>query len=122
MNPRSVVVTFSAAVVAVVIGWFGGALARDTIGAQPDVAIGVVDAEAGVPVTSTSPTPAPTQAPVSELPTEMPTASVFTPTPAASVGPCPGTPPNDDCECRERKRNSRWVCPLFDKDDDGPDD
>ena len=118
MNPRSVVVTFSAAVVAVVVGWFAGALARDTIGAQPEVAIGVVDAEAGVPVTSSSPTPAPTQAPVSETPSETPTASALqTPTPAVEQGPCPGTPPDDNCVCKERKRNSRWVCPLDDDDD-----
>lgn len=119
MNLRSVVITFSAAVVAVVVGWFAGAVARDTIGAQPEVAIGVVDAEAGVPVTSSSPTPAPTEPPVTAEPSESPTATERTPTPAASLGPCPGTPPDDDCECRERKRNSRWVCPL--PDDRGDD-
>lgn len=117
MTPRDVVVAFSAAVVAVVIGWFGGVLARDTIGAQPEVAVGVVDAEAGVPVTSSSPTPAPTQEPATEEPSAPPTIEV-TATPVTSVGPCPGTPPDDDCTCKERKRNSRWVCPLFDNDDD----
>lgn len=121
MNPRSVVITFSAAVVAVVVGWFGGAIARDTIAAQPEVAIGVVDAEAGVVVASSSPTPAATEAPPSEMPTESPVVTELTPTAAASFGPCPGTPPDDDCECKERKRNSRWVCPLFDEDDDDGD-
>lgn len=119
MSPRGVVITFTAAVLAVVVGWLGGALARDVIGSEPEVAIGVVDAEAGVPVTSASPTPAATTAaPVtpSETATVAPSPTVATP--AASLGPCPGTPPRDGCECRQRGRNARWVCPLFDDDDD----
>jgi hypothetical protein len=114
VSPRIVVLTFFAAVAAVVAGYIGGGLLHDAVGSGHDVAIGVVDAQAGAPVATASPTAAPaTSAPVESVtpsPELLPSAS---PSPEASYGPCPGTPPRDGCECRERKKNSRWVCPLF---------
>lgn len=117
MNPRVIIVTFLAAVAAVVAGFFGGGIARELVRAEPEVAIGVVDAEAGVAVATSSPPPTATLPPVE---TAEPAESVFeesptpvpTPSAEASLEPCPGTPPREGCECRERRRNSRWVCPL----------
>jgi hypothetical protein len=116
MGPRTVVVTFLAAVAAVVAGFIGGGLVREVAGSGHEVAVGVVDAQAGVPIATSSPTPAPTSAEPFASP--GPTDELFaSPTPTATIDsgnePCPGTPPRDGCTCRERKKNSRWVCPLF---------
>jgi hypothetical protein len=115
MGPRTVVLTFLSAVAAVIAGFLGGGLVHELVGADHEVAVGVVDAEAGAPISTSSPTPAPTSAAPIESPqlsdelTPLPSGS---PTPDASVGPCPGAPPRDGCECRKRRKNSRWVCPL----------
>jgi hypothetical protein len=116
MSPRVVVLTFISAVAAVVAGFIGGGLVHEVVGSGHEVAVGVVDAQAGAPIATSSPTPAPTTAapidspdPTDEL-LESPTP---TPSPDGSFEPCPGTPPRDGCECRERRKNSRWVCPLM---------
>ena len=93
MSPRVVVLTFISAVAAVVAGFIGGGLVHEVVGSGHEVAVGVVDAQAGAPIATSSPTP--------------------TPSPDGSFEPCPGTPPRDGCECRERRKNSRWVCPLM---------
>jgi len=76
------------AIVAAVIGWIGGAKARDVVAGRYDAAIGPVSA--GVVVTPSPtipPTPAPTVAP-----TAAPTATA-TPTPAATATPVVTLPP-----------------------------
>jgi hypothetical protein len=115
MGPRAVVLTFISAVAAVAAGFIGGGLVREVVGSEHEVAVGVVDAQAGVPIATSSPTPVPTTA--APISSPDPTDELFespTPSPSAdgSLEPCPGTPPRDGCECRERRRNSRWVCPL----------
>lgn len=113
MGPRAVVLTSVAAVAAVVAGFIGGGIVREVIGGDHEVAIGVVDAQAGAPIVTSTPTPSPTLPPIeSAAPTDLASPSP-SPTADASVGPCPGTPPREGCTCRERKKNSRWVCPLF---------
>ncbi len=115
MGPRTVILTFISAVAAVVAGFIGGGVVREVVGSDHEVAVGVVDAQAGAPIATASPTSAPTSA----VPTSSPgpTDGLFespspSPTPEGSFEPCPGTPPRDGCECRERRKNSRWVCPL----------
>jgi hypothetical protein len=119
MGPRIVVLTFISAVAAVVAGFIGGGLVRDAVGSGHEVAVGVVDAQAGVPIATSSPTTEPT----SPEPVTSPEATVdpfaspsvlpsATPSPDGKLEPCPGTPPREGCTCRERRRNSRWVCPL----------
>ena len=117
IGPRIVVITFVSAVTAVVAGFIGGGLVRDAVGTDHEVAVGVVDAQAGAPIATSTPqplTPEPTGSPGTTVdpfvsPSVMPSAS---PSPDGSFEPCPGTPPREGCTCRERKRNSRWVCPL----------
>ena len=118
MGPRTVVITFVSTVAAVVAGFLIGGLVREVAGSRHEVAVGVVDAQAGAPIATSSPTAGPESAEPIESPEEsadpfaslMPSAS---PSPDGAMEPCPGTPPRDGCECRERKRNSRWVCPLI---------
>jgi hypothetical protein len=118
MTPRIVVLTFVAAVAAVVAGFIGGGIVREVTGSGHDVAVGVVDAQAGVPIATSSPTlepvtPEPTTPPElspEPVPSALPSASA---SPDGRFEPCPGTPPRDGCTCRERKKNSRWVCPLI---------
>lgn len=113
MGPRAVVLTFVAAVAAVVAGFISGGLVRETVGGDHEVVIGVVDAQAGAPIVTSTASPAPTLPPIeSAAPSELGSPSP-SPTAEASLGPCPGTPPREGCTCRERKKNSRWVCPVF---------
>jgi hypothetical protein len=113
-----VVITFAAAVAAVVAGFLGGGFVRGVVGSQHEVAVGVVDAQAGVPIATSSPTVEPTSAPITTPASPDPFASPSvlpetSPSPDGSFEPCPGTPPREGCTCRERRRNSRWVCPLI---------
>jgi hypothetical protein len=101
MTPQAAVATFFAAVAALVVGWLGGAAIHDAVGGGYDVAVGVVDTAAGVPVISPTPTPEPTTAPPTESatptpttePTESPTPfPTETPTPSPAVTPFPTFP------------------------------
>ena len=117
LGPRIVVITFVSAVAAIVAGFIGGGLVREAVGSSHEVAVGVVDAQTGVPIATSSPTPEPVSAePVGspELTVDPSASPSVTPSasPNGSFEPCPGTPPREGCTCRERKRNSRWVCPL----------
>jgi hypothetical protein len=120
MGPRTVVLTFVSAVVAVVAGFLIGGLVREVTGSEHEVAVGVVDAQVGAPIATSSPTAEPQSAePVSSPDVSAdPFASLApsaSPSPDGAMEPCPGAPPRDGCECRERKRNSRWVCPLTER-------
>jgi hypothetical protein len=114
VTPRNVVIAFAATVVAVVVGWFGGAAARDTWGDQYETAIAVVDAQAGIPVESPTPTPTPTQT-ETPTPSASPTPSpTLTPTPTLTDDPgfCDGPPPQAGCDCDLQDGEWVWQCGL----------
>ena len=114
MTPRTLVIAFAASVIAVVAGWFGGAAARDVWGDQYETAIGVVNANPGIPIESATPTPTPTPA---ETPTPTPTSS---PSPSPTLTPlltdgrgfCSGPPPQAGCECELEDGDWVWRCEL----------
>jgi hypothetical protein len=79
------------ALLAAVIGWLGGAKARDLVSGHYDAAIG--PAKAGIVVTP-SPTVAPTQPPSTPAPTTAPTPPpTVTPPPAVTPPPVATLPP-----------------------------
>lgn len=126
MTPRNVVIAFAVTVVAVVAGWFGGAAARDTFGDQYETAIGVVDAQAGIPVESATPTPTLTPTPT-QTSTPSPTPSPSpSPTPEDTPGSilCEGAPPEPNCNCDLEDGEWVWQCglptasPTFPPEDD----
>ena len=83
MKPGVVLAAFAGAVLAAVIGWFGGGLIRDAVEPPYEHAVAVVNADAGTPAETASPTPSPSAAPTATETTEpTPTlTSILTPTP-----------------------------------------
>ena len=112
MKPSTVVAAFAAAVLALVIGWFGGGLVRDAVTPSYDTAIGVVDAAAGVPVETASPTPSASVATSEPEPTQSaePTDEPE-PTKADSIL-CEGAKPDENCDCDLQDGEWVWVCEI----------
>jgi hypothetical protein len=108
MKLSGIIATFAAAVLAAVIGWFGGDLIRGAIEPSYETALGVVDAEVGAPVATASPTPS---AQASATPESSPTE---TPEPEETEGSiiCEGPPPAQGCDCDLEDGEWVWRCPL----------
>lgn len=104
MTPQRVVIAFASGALALVIGWLGGAKARDIWGDQYEVGIGAVDTVAGVPVATASPPP-------TQAATQKPTP---TSTPVDTPGSilCEGAPPDPACDCDLQGGEWVWQCPL----------
>lgn len=87
MPGKTLVWGVALALVAAVVGWLGGAKARDLVAGRYDAAVGPV--HAGVVVTP-APTIPPTPAPATTAPTAAPTvtpAPTLTPPPVATLPP-----------------------------------
>jgi hypothetical protein len=108
MNLTRILATFAAAVLAAVVGWFGGGVMRDALAPPYESAIAVVNAEVGVPVATASPSPSAT---ASTTPT--PSASE-TPEPEKTEGSviCEGAPPGEGCDCDLQDGEWVWVCEI----------
>jgi len=89
MRGKTLAWSIVAALIAAVIGWLGGAKARDLVAGRYDVAVGPVTA--GVVVVTPPPTAAPTPAPTI-APTPKASATV-TPPPTATPTPVVTLPP-----------------------------
>ena len=102
MNLQKILIAFASGVIALVVGWFGGGAARDVWGDQYEVAVGVVEVDAGVPVATASPPP-------TDPPTEEPTDEA---TPVDTPGSilCDGAPPEENCDCDLQNGEWTWVC------------
>ena len=86
MNGRTVLIAIVAGIASLIIGAVGAALVHDAIGAPYDVAVGPIDAPAGI-----TPPPTPSATPEETVATEAPTASP-TPLPTVTVAPTASAP------------------------------
>lgn len=109
LNPSGVIALFAGAVLLAVIGWFAGGAVRGIVEPSYETAVGVVDAEVGEPVATSSPTPEPT-----DEATPTPAEPTQTPEPEDTPGSiiCEGAPPDENCDCELEDGEWVWVCEL----------